>query len=99
MTQCFNLLPGEIAGLLGSPPANVQQNWPAVYSACAGQGLTDCSTVIAVVATTGTEVGSFEPIDEFGGTSYFTKMYEAGRISATPSRGTGPATTAVGSSS
>jgi len=76
MTQFFNLLPGEIAGLLGSPPANVQQNWPAVYAACARNGLTDCPTMIAVVATIGTEVGAFAPINEFGGTAYFTKMYE-----------------------
>ena len=76
MTQFFNLTAAEIAGLLGSPPANVQQNWPGVYAACAEAGLTDCPTVIAVVATIGTEVGSFAPINEFGGTTYFTKLYE-----------------------
>ena len=76
MTQFFNLTAAEIAGLLGSPPANVQQNWPGVYAACAENGLTDCPTMIAVVATIGTEVGSFAPINEFGGTTYFTKMYE-----------------------
>lgn len=75
MTQCFNLTAPEIAGLLGSPPANVQQNWPGVYAACA-ESLTDCPTMVAVVATIGTEVGSFAPINEFGGPSYFTKMYE-----------------------
>jgi predicted chitinase len=74
--QSFNLAAPDIAGLLGSPPANVQQNWPAVYASCAAQGLTDCPTMIAVVATIGTEVGSFAPINEFGGTAYFTKMYE-----------------------
>ena len=76
MTQFFNLTASDIAGLLGSPPANVQRNWPAVYSSCAANGLTDCPTMIAVVATIGTEVSSFEPINEFGGTAYFTKMYE-----------------------
>ncbi|HVN62063.1 MAG TPA: peptidoglycan-binding protein [Gaiellaceae bacterium] len=76
MTQCFNLTSAEIAGLLGSPPANVRRNWPAVYSSCAGHGLADCPAMIAVVATIGTEVGSFEPINEFGGTAYFTRMYE-----------------------
>ena len=76
MTQFFNLTAAEIAGLLGSPPANVQQNWPGVYAACAEMGLTDCPTVIAVVATIGTEVGSFAPINELGGTAYFTKLYE-----------------------
>ena len=76
MTKSFNLTASEIAGLLGSPPANVQQNWPGVYAACAEEGLTDCPTVIAVLATIGTEVGSFAPINEFGGTSYFTRLYE-----------------------
>ena len=76
MSACFNLTAGEIASLLGSPPANVQENWPAVYTSCAAQGLTDSPTMIAVVATIGTEVGSFAPINEFGGPSYFTKMYE-----------------------
>jgi len=76
MTKFFNLTAPEIAGLLGSPPANVQQNWPGVYAACAANGLTDCPTVIAVVATIGTEVSAFAPINEFGGTAYFTRMYE-----------------------
>ncbi len=76
MSTCLNLTSADIAGLLGSPPANVQQNWPAVYTACAAQTLTDGPTMIAVVATIGTEVGSFAPINEFGGTAYFTKMYE-----------------------
>lgn len=79
MTQCFNLTPGEIAALLGSPAANVQQHWPAVAAACAASGLTDRASMIAVVATIGTEVGSFAPINEFGGTAYFTKMYEGHR--------------------
>ncbi len=79
MTQCFNLTASDIAGVLGSPPANVQQNWPGVYASCAAQGLTDCPTVIAIVATIGTEVGSFAPINEFGGTAYFTKNYEGRR--------------------
>ena len=32
--------------------------------------------MIAILATIGTEVGSFNPINEFGGTQYFTRMYE-----------------------
>jgi len=76
MTQFFNLAAPDIAGLLGSPPANVQQNWPGVYASCAANGLTDCPTMIAVVATIGTEVTAFAPINELGGTAYFTKLYE-----------------------
>jgi hypothetical protein len=76
MTECFNLAPAEIAAVLGSPPDNVKQNWPAVAAASAAHGLTDRPSMIAVVATIGTEVGSFAPIDEYGGPEYFTKMYE-----------------------
>ena len=56
MSTCLNLTSADIAGLLGSPPANVQQNWPAVYTACAAQTLTDGPTMIAVVATIGISV-------------------------------------------
>ena len=73
MKQCFNLTPAEIAKVLGSAPANVKQHWPAVAAACAAQGLSDRPTMIAVVATIGTEVGSFTPINEFGGPAYFAR--------------------------
>ncbi|MGZ4382456.1 MAG: glycoside hydrolase family 19 protein [Gaiellaceae bacterium] len=73
MTECFNLTSAEVAAVLGSLRANVVENWPAVYAACAAKGLTDRATMIAVVATIGTEVGSFEPINEFGGPEYFAQ--------------------------
>ena len=76
---CLNLTAAAIARLLGSPPANVQQNWPAVYAACAGRRLADRPTVIAILATIGTEVSAFAPINEFGSTAYFTRMYENNR--------------------
>ena len=72
----FNLSPAAIAGALKCPAANVKRYWPAVQAACVENGLTDRASVIAVLATIGTEVGSFEPINEFGGTQYFTKNYE-----------------------
>ena len=53
----------------------MKQHWPAVAAECAANGLGDRATMIAVVATIGTEVGSFAPINEFGGPSYF-KRYD-----------------------
>src|SRR5256885_1234413 len=61
---------------MGCPPANVQRYWPAIQASCLENGLTDRASVIAVLATVGTEVGSFEPINEFGDTDYFTLHYE-----------------------
>lgn len=76
MAQAFNLSPAEIAGVLGCPAANVRKHWPTIAFACARDGLSDRASMIAIVATIGTEVGSFNPINEFGGPQYFTRMYE-----------------------
>jgi hypothetical protein len=54
----------------------VKQYWPAVAAECAANGLSDRPSMIAGIATFGTEVGSFTPINEFRDTAYFTKMYE-----------------------
>jgi predicted chitinase len=72
----FNLSSKDIAGALKCPPANVERYWPALRAACVENGLTDNASVIAVLATVGTEVASFEPINEHGDTQYFTKNYE-----------------------
>jgi Putative peptidoglycan binding domain len=72
----FNLAPPGIARALNSPPANVKRHWPAIRSACIENGLADRESIVAVLATIGAEVGSFEPINEFGGTAYFTRHYE-----------------------
>jgi hypothetical protein len=75
-TTTFNLGPTAIAGALKCPSANVELYWPALQAACVEHGLADGASVIAVLATIGTEVASFEPINEFGGPQYFTKHYE-----------------------
>ena len=36
----------------------------------------DKLTLIAAIATMGVETGGFRPIDEYGDSKYFTKMYE-----------------------
>jgi predicted chitinase len=72
----FNLSPTGIANAMRCSPANVKRYWPAIQAACVEHGLTDNASVIAVLATVGTEVAAFEPINEFGGPQYFTKNYE-----------------------
>ena len=70
------LTPAAIASIVGCPLANVQTHWPALQQALAECGLSDRASTIAAIATIGTEVPSFEPINEYGGDSYFTKLYE-----------------------
>src|SRR5262245_1443449 len=76
MGTTFNLDAAEIAQSTGCPPANVARYWPDIQKACVENGLTDRASIIAVLATIATEVGSFEPINEFGGDAYFKKNYE-----------------------
>jgi predicted chitinase len=66
----------SIASILGCPADNVRTHWPALQQALAECGLADRASTIAALATIGTEVSSFAPINEFGGDAYFTKMYE-----------------------
>jgi len=71
----IDLTPKDVSEIVGCSLANAQQNWPAVKKALVHAGLTDRQCVIAVVATIGTEVGSFRPIDEYGGPANW-KKYE-----------------------
>jgi peptidoglycan hydrolase-like protein with peptidoglycan-binding domain len=66
----------EIAALLGCKVANVRRYWPPLKSALSEQGLTDDASTIAALATVATEVPDFAPINEYGGASYFRRMYE-----------------------
>jgi Putative peptidoglycan binding domain len=61
---------------MNSPSANVKHQWPAIRAACLENGLTDRESIVAVLATIGSEVGSFLPINEFGGAKYFAQHYE-----------------------
>jgi predicted chitinase len=62
-----------IASLLGSPSANVRKAMPGIMAAMKEAGITDRATMIAVLATIRTEVGSFLPIHEYGGPSYYAQ--------------------------
>jgi hypothetical protein len=68
--------PDQIASIIGCSVDAVQAQWPAVVSALQEQQLTDRLCQIAALATIGVEVPSFQPINEYGGDAYFTRMYE-----------------------
>lgn len=72
----FALAAAEIATICGCPVSNVQQHWEGIRQALVEHGLGDTAATIAAVATIGTEVPAFLPIDEVGGTAYFTRLYE-----------------------
>ena len=65
-----------IAAVIGCPVENVGTNWPPLLEALTAQGIDSVPCQIAVLATVGTEVGSFAPIKEYGGKAYFKRMYE-----------------------
>jgi predicted chitinase len=71
--------PQQIAQTLGCKPANVRRYWPPLRHALAEEGLTDRASMIAALATVATEVPDFAPINEYGGESYFRRMYEGRR--------------------
>jgi hypothetical protein len=74
------LAPQQIAGAVGAKTPDVTANWPVVETALRDLDLTDDATMVAAVATIVTEVGArFQPINEYGGPAYFTKMYEGRR--------------------
>lgn len=71
------LSPHEIARAIGSSPADVAETWPVIEEALEAEGMDDVPNRIAVLATMVTEVGpGLRPINEYGGPSYFTQMYE-----------------------
>ena len=70
------LTPEQISALLGCKVANVRRYWPPLRTALAEQGLNDRASMIAALATVATEVPDFAPINEFGSTAYFRRMYE-----------------------
>jgi hypothetical protein len=75
----FALSPMQIGKICGCPGANVEQHWPGLQKALRECGIDDRACLIAAIATIGTEVPSFLPINEYGGNAYFTRMYEGRR--------------------
>jgi predicted chitinase len=87
--KAVDLTPDRIAAILGAPVANVRTHWPALQKALSECGLADRAGTIAALATVGTEVPSFAPINEYGGTAYFTKMYEGRKDLGNTTKGDG----------
>jgi hypothetical protein len=85
----FRLAADRIAAILGCQADDVRANWPPVEQALRKEDLSDRASMIAAVATIGTEVPSFRPINEYGDTAYFTKMYEGRRDLGNTQRGDG----------
>lgn len=73
----FPLSVQQIAEAVHCPLNAVTFQWPLVESALASRGLLSESLCIAAIATIAVETAHlFRPIDEFGGTAYFTRMYD-----------------------
>lgn len=68
--------PEVVADILKCPLKDTQKYLPGVLEALQEKGILDKPTLIAAIATIGVETGGFCPINEYGGTQYFTKMYE-----------------------
>ena len=66
----------RIAAVIGCPVKTIRANWPPLLEALSEHGIDSVPCQIATLATVGTEVGSFAPINEYGGPAYFKKMYE-----------------------
>ncbi len=85
----FNPTPKQIADAIKSPVNNVTASWPEIKEALTAYGITSDAAVIAVLATIGTEVRTFLPINEYGGPKYFEKMYENRRDLGNVQKGDG----------
>lgn len=72
----FKPTPFQIASAIHSPLTAVASDWPIIKKALDKYGITSDAAVVAVLATIGTEVRSFKPINEFGGPKYFKDNYE-----------------------
>ncbi|AOY84079.1 DUF4231 domain-containing protein [Moorena producens JHB] len=68
--------PEVVADILKCPLKDVQTYLPDVLAGLEEKKILDKLTLIAAIATIGVETGGFRPIDEYGDSKYFTKMYE-----------------------
>lgn len=71
-----DISPETVAQIIGCPVSNVRTYLPQIVNALAEQGIYSKWCLVAALATIGTEVDKFCPINEYGGSSYFTQMYE-----------------------
>jgi predicted chitinase len=77
MPPKFPLSNEEIAAAVGGTTADIAANWPLLDQQLEARGMSHPSVKIAAIATVVTEVGAaFRPINEFGSTARFRKLYE-----------------------
>jgi predicted chitinase len=74
--KTFNVSVAAVTSVIGGNAQNVGKYLPLIIDALKEFGIYTKNTVIATIATIGTEVASFTPINEYGGNAYFKKMYE-----------------------
>jgi len=73
----MTLTPEQIAIATKSPLAAVAANWPLIVAALQEKGIHTDLVEVAAAATIAVETArTFRPINEFGGDSYFTRLYE-----------------------
>jgi predicted chitinase len=63
----------KLASVLGISAASAKRNLPMLANAVREAGITNKNAIIAILATVKVEVGAFEPINEYGGPSYWAK--------------------------
>lgn len=71
--------PSKIAQVFQCPNTQTAKYLPGVLAAMDKWKILDRLTLIGLCATIRIETGGFQPINEYGGTRYFTRMYEGRR--------------------
>jgi hypothetical protein len=69
----FDPSPADIAACIGCGTATVERYWPALRAALIEHGISEPAGIIAAIATVRVEAPTFEPIDEYGGPSYWAR--------------------------
>ena len=66
----------QIASVLGCSVDAVQANWPPILAALHAHGMDSFPCQVATIATIGTEVPHFEPINEMNTNAFFESHYQ-----------------------
>jgi hypothetical protein len=69
----FDPAPTAIAAVVGCSAQAAARYWPVLRSALIECGITQEAAIIAAIATVRVEAPTFEPIDEYGGPTYWAR--------------------------
>lgn len=72
----LDIAPEAVAKICKAPVSAVRIYLPQIIQALKAEGIYSKRCLVAALATVGTEVPNFSPINEMGGSAYFTKHYE-----------------------